>query len=68
MLTPTVNCDVLLELQALVRTVRHPDCGGMLQAQYRSLLDAGGADATVRDPVMSINPIWGYPGGSATIS
>jgi hypothetical protein len=25
--TPTVSCDVLVELQALLRTVRHPDCG-----------------------------------------
>jgi hypothetical protein len=47
---PTVSCDALLELQGLLRTVQHPDHGGVLQAQHRSLLDAGGADATVREP------------------
>jgi hypothetical protein len=49
-LTPTVHCDVLRELQALLRIVRHPARDGVLQAQHRSLLDAGGADATVREP------------------
>jgi hypothetical protein len=48
--TPMVSCDVLLALQALLRAVRHPDRDGVLQAQHRSLLDAGGADATVREP------------------
>jgi hypothetical protein len=47
---PTVECDALRELQALLRRVQHPDRGGVLQAQHRSLLDAGGADATIREP------------------
>jgi hypothetical protein len=47
---PSVSCDALRELQALLRTVQHPDHDGVLQAQHRSLLDAGGADATVREP------------------
>jgi hypothetical protein len=47
--TPAVSCDVLLELQALLHTVRDPVRGGVLQAQHRSLLDAGGADATVSE-------------------
>ena len=48
MAVPSVGCDALLELKALLRTAAGPDSGGVLQAQHRSLLTAGGADATVR--------------------
>jgi hypothetical protein len=49
MVVPTVGCDALLELKAL-RTVPCSDPGVVLQAQHRSLLAAGGADATVPEP------------------
>ena len=48
MAVPTVDCDALREVQALLRTARRPDPGVVLEAQHRSLLAAGGADATVR--------------------
>jgi len=54
MAVPTVACDALLELQALLRTASRPDSGGVLQAQHRSLLTAGGADATVREPTTTL--------------
>jgi hypothetical protein len=50
MAAPTVSCDALLELKALLRTAARPDCGVVLQAQHRPLLTAGGADATVSEP------------------
>ena len=46
---PTVGCDALRELQALLRTVARPDPGGVLHGQHRSLLAAGGADAPVSE-------------------
>ena len=50
MTVPTVGCDALLELKALLRAAQRPaqrpDSDGVLQAQHRSLLTAGGADAT----------------------
>jgi hypothetical protein len=52
MAVPTVGCEAR-ELQALLRTVR-PDSGGVLQAQRRSLLTAGRADASVREPTTTL--------------
>ena len=49
MAVPAVSCDALITLQVLLRTVPRPDPGGVLQAQHRSLLAAGGADAPVCD-------------------
>lgn len=46
---PAVSCDALNALQVLLRTVPRPDPGGVLQAQHRSLLVPGGADAPVCD-------------------
>jgi hypothetical protein len=54
MAVPTVGCDALLELQALLQTARRPDSGGVLQAQHRSWLTAGGADATIREPTTTL--------------
>jgi hypothetical protein len=42
MAVPTVSCDALLALKALLGTV-----DVVLQAQHRPVLAAGGADATV---------------------
>src|SRR2546428_2525715 len=50
MAVPTVGCDALLELKVLLRAAPRPGSGSVLQAQHRSLLTAGGADATVREP------------------
>jgi hypothetical protein len=50
MAVPIVGCAALLELKALLRTAPRPDSRGVLQAQHRSLLIAGGADATVTEP------------------
>jgi hypothetical protein len=50
MAVPTVSCDALLELKALLRTAQRPDPRVVLQAQHRPLLAAGGADATVSEP------------------
>src|SRR5262249_61144263 len=47
---PTFGCDALLELKALLRTAQRPSAGSVLQAQHRSLLTAGGADAMAREP------------------
>src|SRR2546425_13367411 len=38
MALPTVGCDALLDLKALLRTVQGRDRGGVLQAEHRSLL------------------------------
>jgi len=49
MAAPTVSCDALLELKALLRTAQRPDPSVVLQARHRPLLAAGGADATVEN-------------------
>ena len=49
MAVPSVGCDALLELKALLRTASRSDPGVVLQAQHRSLLAAGGADARVNE-------------------
>jgi hypothetical protein len=49
MAVPTVGCDALLELKALLRTAQRRDSGSVIEAQHHSLLTAGGADAT-REP------------------
>jgi hypothetical protein len=48
MAVPTVSCDALLALKTLLRTVPGRAVDVVLQAQHRSSLAAGGADATVR--------------------
>src|SRR2546425_8734602 len=47
MAVPTVSCDALLALKALLRAAPRPAVDVVLQAQHRPLLAAGGADATV---------------------
>lgn len=54
MATPMVGCDALLELKALLQAAHRPDCGDVLQAQHRSLLTAGGADATISEPTPTL--------------
>ena len=55
MAVPTVGCDALLELKALLRTAQRPrDSGDVLQAQHRSLLAAGGADAMASEPTATL--------------
>src|SRR5712691_4071325 len=54
MAVPSVGCDALLELKALLRSAPPPDSSGVLQAQHHSLLTAGGADATVREPTTTL--------------
>jgi hypothetical protein len=53
MAVPTVSCDALLELKALLHTAR-PDPGVVLQAQHRPLLAAGGADAMVHQSTATL--------------
>jgi len=66
MAVPTVSCDALLELKALLRTAQRPYPGVVLQAPHRSLLAAGGADATVRDPtaILSTDAVSSLPSAS----
>ena len=47
MAVPTVSCDALLELKALLQAALRPTIDVVLQAQHRPVLAAGGADATV---------------------
>src|SRR2546426_222851 len=47
--TPVVDGNALLEVQALLRLAAPAD-GGVLQAQHRSLISTGGADATGCEP------------------
>ena len=44
---PTVGCDALLDLKALLRCASFPDSDVVLQAQHRFLLSPGGADAKI---------------------
>jgi hypothetical protein len=54
MAVPTVDCDALRALQALLRAVPRSDPGVVLQAQHHSLLAAGGADAPVSEPTATL--------------
>jgi hypothetical protein len=47
---PTVGCDALLDLKALLRCASLPDSDVVLQGQHRSLLFPGGADAKITKP------------------
>jgi hypothetical protein len=47
---PTVGCDALLDLKALLRCASFPDSDVVLQGQHRSLLFPGGADAKITKP------------------
>jgi len=47
---PIVGCDALLELKAVLRAAQRPDHDGVLQAEHRSWLVIGGADATLLEP------------------
>jgi hypothetical protein len=47
---PTVSCEALLDLKSLLQCAPVPDIGVVLQAQHRSLLSPGGADAKVAEP------------------
>jgi hypothetical protein len=47
---PTVSCEALLDLKSLLQCAPVPNIGVVLQAQHRSLLSPGGADAKVADP------------------
>ena len=51
---PSVCCDALLELTALLRVAPRAAVGGVLQAQHRSLLAVGGADAPVSEPTATL--------------
>src|SRR5918996_54773 len=51
MTVPTVGCDALCALKTVLRSTPRPDGGDVLQAQHRSLLAAGGVDATVSEPI-----------------
>ena len=44
---PTVSCEALLDLKSLLRCAVLPDTDVVLQAQHRSLLSPGGADAKI---------------------
>ena len=46
---PTVSCEALLDLKSLLQGAPLPDIGVVLQAQHRSLLSPGGADAKVTE-------------------
>ena len=50
---PTVSCDALLDLKALLRCASFPDSDVVLQGQHRSLLSPGGADAKITKPTES---------------
>jgi hypothetical protein len=47
---PTVGCDALLDLKALLRCASFPDSNVVLQGQHRSLLSPGDADANITQP------------------
>jgi hypothetical protein len=47
---PTVSCEALLDLRSLLECAPVPNTGVVLQAQHRSLLSPGGADAKVAEP------------------
>lgn len=47
---PTVSCEALLDLKSLLRCASLPDTEVVLQAQHRSLLSLGGADAKITEP------------------
>jgi hypothetical protein len=47
---PTVSCEALLDLRSLLQCAPVPNTGVVLQAQHRSLLSPGGADAKVAEP------------------
>jgi hypothetical protein len=47
---PTVGCEALLDLKALLRRASFPDSDVVLQGQHRSLLSPGGADAKITKP------------------
>ena len=46
---PTVSCEALLALRSLLRCATLPETDVVLQAQHRSLLTPGGADAKVHE-------------------
>jgi hypothetical protein len=50
---PTVGCDALLDLKALLRSASFPDGDVVLQGQHRSLLFSGGADEKITKPTES---------------
>jgi hypothetical protein len=50
---PTVSCDALLDLKALLRCASFPDSDVVLQGQHRSLLSPGGADAKITKPTQN---------------
>jgi hypothetical protein len=47
---PIVSCEALLDLKSLLRCAPLPDTDVVLQAQHRSLLSPGGADAKIIEP------------------
>ena len=47
---PTVGCDALLDLKALLGCALFSDSNVVLQGQHRSLLSPGGADAKITKP------------------
>ena len=49
MVVPTVDCDALLEVQAVLRTARGFDTTDRGNARHPSVDDTGGANATVRE-------------------
>ena len=46
---PTVSCEALLDLESLLQCAPVSNIGFVLQAQHRSLLSRGGADAKVAE-------------------
>src|SRR5262245_10204011 len=47
---PTVDCDALLALQAVLRTARGSATDDERDARHSSVVDTGGADAAVCEP------------------
>ena len=52
---PLVDCDALSTLTSILRSTPRSDRGDVLQAQHRSLLTTGGADAMVCEPSTSVS-------------
>ena len=51
---PTVSCEALLDLKAVLQCALPPDRDVVLQAQHPCLLSLGGADAKVTEPTQGL--------------
>src|SRR5262249_13051476 len=53
---PTVDCDALLAVQAVLRTARGSATDDEGDARHSSVVDTGGADAAVCEPTRRAQP------------